>query len=100
MLEGVLDLGVLLADGSIYPAELIGEDRGRDLVVLKTQIPREKLNPLLNTRGEVIGVNTVTIIRRVGKLDYGALGVGFTIPSSLAARHLPEMIAGPLLTRP
>jgi 2-alkenal reductase len=166
VVDGVLDPGVVLADGSVWTAELVGEARDRDLAVLETQIPREKLHPLmlgdssalrvgeqvvaigspfglerslisgvvsfvgrrieipgefviegaiqtdaainlgssggplLNARGEVIGVSTVTIIRSVGKLDYGALGVSFAIPSSLVARHLPEMISGSLRAKP
>ena len=166
VVEGVLDPGVVLADGSIHPSELIGEDHSQDLAVLTTRIPREKLHPLklgdsdalqvgqqvmaigsplglertlttgvvsfigrrievpgefaiegaiqtdaainvgssggplLNTSGEVVGVNTVTIIRRIGKLDHGALGLGFAIPSNVAARLLPEMIAGGLRARP
>jgi S1-C subfamily serine protease len=166
VVDGMLDPGVVLADESIYPAELIGGDRRQDLAVLETQIPSEKLHPLrlgdssalqvgqqvfaigspfglersltsgvvsfvgrrieipgefaiegaiqtdvainvgnsggplLTTSGEVIGVNTVAIITRIGRLDYGALGVGFAIPSSLSAQLLPEMIAGSLQARP
>jgi S1-C subfamily serine protease len=48
----------------------------------------------------VVGVSTVTIVKKVGRLDYGAFGVGFAIPSSLAARLLMDMAKGSLRAQP
>ena len=50
--------------------------------------PGNSGGPLLNSRGEVIGINTM-IASSVGQSS----GVGFAVPINTAKRHLPQLIA-------
>ena len=52
-------------------------------------------DPLINDNGIVIGINTAAEIGATG-----ADGIGFAIPSNLAAKLLPDLIAGKTVTRP
>ena len=57
--------------------------------------PGNSGGPLLNDQGMVIGINTAAEIGATG-----ADGIGFAIPSNLAAKLLPDLIAGKTVTRP
>jgi S1-C subfamily serine protease len=50
--------------------------------------PGNSGGPLLNSRGELIGVNTV-----IYSPSGGSIGIGFAIPVSTARRAVPELIA-------
>jgi S1-C subfamily serine protease len=50
--------------------------------------PGNSGGPLLNTRGEVIGINTL-----IFSPSGGSVGVGFAVASNTARRWLPELIA-------
>jgi S1-C subfamily serine protease len=57
--------------------------------------PGNSGGPLLNEQGNVIGINTAAEIGATG-----ADGMGFAIPSNLAAKILPDLIAGKTVSRP
>ena len=57
--------------------------------------PGNSGGPLLDDQGMVIGINTAAEIGATG-----ADGMGFAIPSNLAAKLLPDLIAGKTVTRP
>jgi S1-C subfamily serine protease len=57
--------------------------------------PGNSGGPLLNSHGEVIGINTA-IASRTGQNS----GIGFAIPSNLVARIVPELIAHGRFIRP
>lgn len=56
--------------------------------------------PLLDTKGEVIGVNTRAMLGEVGDHEHGSVGVGFAIPANAARGLLSELIGGRLRTKP
>ncbi|MBN1490700.1 MAG: Do family serine endopeptidase [Phycisphaerae bacterium] len=53
--------------------------------------PGNSGGPLVNMRGEVIGINTA--IKR-NPLLAGFVGIGFAIPSKMVKQYLPDLIAG------
>ena len=57
--------------------------------------PGNSGGPLLDNQGNVIGINTAAEIGVTG-----ADGMGFAIPSNLAAKILPDLIAGKTVSRP
>jgi S1-C subfamily serine protease len=57
--------------------------------------PGNSGGPLLNSHGEVIGINTA-IASRTGQNS----GIGFAIPSNLVARIVPELISHGRFIRP
>ena len=57
--------------------------------------PGNSGGPLLDENGNVIGINTAAEIGVTG-----ADGMGFAIPSNLAAKILPDLIAGKTVSRP
>jgi putative serine protease PepD len=68
----------------------------RDVIQTDAAInPGNSGGPLLNSRGEVIGINTA-IFSPTG----GSVGIGFAIPVSTAKRFLPELIAKGRVSHP
>ena len=66
--------------------------RGRPTEVIQTDAainPGNSGGPLLNLRGEVIGINTAIVSDRSSNV-----GVGFAIPSNVVRELLPELRAG------
>ena len=59
--------------------------------------PGNSGGPLLNSAGEVIGINTA-IERISGQQGFG--GIGFAVPASTAARDLDRMLAGETIQHP
>ena len=57
--------------------------------------PGNSGGPLLDNQGNVIGINTAAEIGVTG-----ADGMGFAIPSNLAVKILPDLIAGKTVSRP
>jgi len=57
--------------------------------------PGNSGGPLLDDQGNVIGINTAAEIGATG-----ADGIGFAIPSNLAAKILPGLISGQTVNRP
>jgi S1-C subfamily serine protease len=57
--------------------------------------PGNSGGPLLDNQGNIIGINTAAEIGATG-----ADGIGFAIPSNLAAKILPDLIAGKTVSRP
>jgi putative serine protease PepD len=57
--------------------------------------PGNSGGPLLNSEGEIIGINTA-IISQSG----GSVGIGFTIPVNTAKKLIPELIAKGYVTYP
>ncbi|PWH15513.1 MAG: 2-alkenal reductase, partial [Ardenticatenia bacterium] len=55
--------------------------------------PGNSGGPLLNIQGEVIGINTAIVpnINLLGERSF--LGIGFAVPSNMARRVVPELIA-------
>lgn len=56
--------------------------------------PGNSGGPLLNSEGQVIGINTAI------EADSDARGVGFAVPSDVAKRVLPDLLAGKEVSRP
>ncbi len=50
--------------------------------------PGNSGGPLLNSRGEVIGLNTA-----IFSPSGGSVGIGFAVPINTAKRHLPQLLA-------
>lgn len=83
-LEKTVTLGVVSAKGRDIRAGSDGQEY-RNLIQTDTAInPGNSGGPLLNTDGEVIGINTAII-------PY-AQGIGFAIPISVAKRNIDDLI--------
>jgi S1-C subfamily serine protease len=79
----------------------IGDESGLVPQVIQTDAainPGNSGGPLLNSRGEVIGVNTAifTPTGQFGAAQFA--GVGFALPINLVKQYLPELKAGKTLT--
>ncbi|MFH1382338.1 MAG: trypsin-like peptidase domain-containing protein [Chloroflexota bacterium] len=57
--------------------------------------PGNSGGPLLDVQGTVIGVNTA-----IETSMSGAIGIGFAVPSNVAQRVLPDLMAGNTIARP
>jgi 2-alkenal reductase len=93
-LEGTLTTGIISALGRSLPTES-GAFRIPEIVQTDAAInPGNSGGPLLNSQGEVIGVNTAIVPRRGGTFgsERSFLGVGFAVPSNLAKRVVPSLI--------
>jgi serine protease Do len=89
-LDHTVSVGVISAN---RPSHL-GVAQGRSADVLQTDAainPGNSGGPLLNLRGEVIGINTA--IATTG-LSQGNMGVGFAIPSNSVRELLPQLRSG------
>ncbi len=93
-LTGTVTTGVISAKGRSYPA-----DSGRtirDMVQTDAAInPGNSGGPLLNSDGEVIGINTA-IESPVG----ASVGIGFAVPVNTAKQYLSRMVAGEQIQHP
>ncbi|MFZ8812941.1 MAG: S1C family serine protease [Thermus aquaticus] len=79
----------------------IGDESGLVPQVIQTDAainPGNSGGPLLNSRGEVIGINTAifTPTGQFGAAQFA--GVGFALPINLVKQYLPDLKAGKTLT--
>lgn len=93
-LTGTVTTGVVSAKGRTLPA-----DSGRPIRdMLQTDAavnPGNSGGPLLNSSGEVIGINTA-----IESPVQGSVGIGFAVPVNTAKRYLPQMLAGEQVQHP
>jgi serine protease Do len=88
-LAHTVTVGVISAVGRPFP---VSEGRWQDVLQTDAAInPGNSGGPLLNLRGEVIGINTAIISNG---LTPGNVGVGFAIPIDLVSELLPELKGG------
>lgn len=94
-LEGSITVGVISGVGR----PLRGVVAGRVITnMLQTDAainPGNSGGPLLNSKGEVIGINTA-----MESPSYGATGIGFAIPINTAKSVLPSLLQGEEVRRP
>jgi S1-C subfamily serine protease len=91
-LAGTLTTGIVSALGRSLPTET-GTFRIPEIIQTDAAInPGNSGGPLLNSHGEVIGVNTAIVPRRSSFGERSFLGVGFAVPSSLAKKVVPHLI--------
>jgi 2-alkenal reductase len=91
-LSGTLTTGIISALKRSLPTET-GAFRIPEIIQTDAAInPGNSGGPLLNSHGEVIGVNTAIVPRRTALGERSFLGVGFAVPSNLAQRVVPSLI--------
>jgi 2-alkenal reductase len=91
-LAGTLTTGIISALGRSLPTES-GAFRIPEIIQTDAAInPGNSGGPLLNSKGEVIGVNTAIVPRRSTFGERSFLGVGFAVPSNLAKKVVPHLI--------
>ncbi|HKV43043.1 MAG TPA: trypsin-like peptidase domain-containing protein [Blastocatellia bacterium] len=61
--------------------------------------PGNSGGPLLNSRGEMIGINTA-IYSPDGQGNGGSIGIGFAVPVDLAKKIIPDLLAKGYVSRP
>jgi len=61
--------------------------------------PGNSGGPLLNDRGEMIGINTM-IYSTSGSQQAGSIGIGFAVPVDLAKKTIPTLISKGYVPRP
>lgn len=90
-LNGTLTTGIISALGRRLPTET--RFNIPDIVQTDAAInPGNSGGPLLNSQGEVIGVNTAIVPRLSDLGERSFLGVGFAIPSNLVQRVVSGLI--------
>jgi len=96
-LERSLTVGVISSVGRVRPSG-VGRRSIPNMVQTDAAInPGNSGGPLLNSHGEVIGINTQ--IQTSGGVR-GNMGVGFAVPASAAKRALPELMVGRRVEHP
>lgn len=92
-LEGTLTTGIISSLGRTLETRYGVVD---DIIQTDAAInPGNSGGPLLNTRGEVIGVNTA-IVSRTGE----SAGIGFAVPVNTLRRILPDLLEHGRVLRP
>ncbi len=89
-----LTTGVVSALGRVMPAETGRVIRN----IIQTDAainPGNSGGPLLNSAGEVIGINTA-----IQSPVRGSVGIGFAVPINTARRFLPQVMAGGVVKHP
>lgn len=90
-LQGSITVGIVSGIGRSIPGSTSRNMTG----IIQTDAainPGNSGGPLLNSRGEVIGINTA--------IEASANGVGFAIPISTAKKILPELLKGGSIKTP
>jgi serine protease Do len=88
-LAHTVSVGIISAVERPFPVS-----EGRSTQVLQTDAainPGNSGGPLLNLRGEVVGINTAIIS---GQQQAGNVGIGFAIPINLVRELLPQLRTG------
>ena len=86
-LSHTVSVGVISATARSFP---IAEQRFADVLQTDAAInPGNSGGPLLNARGEVVGINTAIY---TDSRQAGNIGIGFAIPINVAKRVVPELI--------
>jgi serine protease Do len=99
MLQQTVTVGVLSARGRVINAGESDLFRLGDLIQTDASInPGNSGGPLVNTRGEVIGIN-VAIASPGATMVPVNIGIGFAIPSNVAQLVLPQLIKGGKVAR-
>lgn len=93
-LQGTVTTGVISSLGRTLRAE---NDRLMSGIIQTDAAinPGNSGGPLLNSRGEVIGINTA-----IFSPSGGSVGIGFAIPINTAKRLIPELIAKGRVSHP
>jgi len=93
-LERTVTVGVISSLGRTY-ASSSGRSI-RDMIQTDAAInPGNSGGPLLNSNGEVIGLNTA-----IESPVQGSVGIGFAIPINTAKNNIDDMIAGKTISHP
>jgi len=93
-LASTVTTGIVSAIGREFPS--IGRI---ELPMIQTDAainPGNSGGPLLNSRGELIGVNTAIVAGISMSGQAGNLGIGFAVPAQILAENLPALEAGGL----
>ena len=91
-LEGTLTSGIISALGRSLPTEQ-GAFRIPEIFQTDAAInPGNSGGPLLNSQGQVIGINTAIVPNRSAFGERSFLGVGFAVPANLVKRVIPSLI--------
>src|SRR6188472_2177323 len=86
-LSGTITTGIVSQQGRLLPNPDTGFSIPNTIQTDAAINPGDSGGPLLNTKGEVIGMNTA-IFSRTGAYS----GVGFAVPSNTIAKEVPVMI--------
>ena len=90
-LQGSITVGVISGIGRSIPGAT--SRNMTDIIQTDAAInPGNSGGPLLNSRGEVIGINTA--------IEAAANGVGFAVPINTAKKALPELLKGSTIRTP
>src|SRR5882672_5055134 len=87
--EHTVTVGVISATSRAFP---VSNGRTNDMLQTDAAInPGNSGGPLLNLRGEVIGINTAIITNARSE---GNIGIGFAVPSNTVRELLPQLHQG------
>lgn len=86
-LSGTLTTGVISQKGRLLPNEVTGYSIANTLQTDAAINPGNSGGPLLNMKGEVVGMNTA-IFSSTGVYS----GVGFAVPSNMLSKEIPVLI--------
>jgi len=90
-LQGSITVGIISGTGRSIPGST--SRNMTDIIQTDAAInPGNSGGPLLNSRGEVIGINTA--------IEAAANGVGFAVPVNTAKKVLPELLKGGTIRTP
>ncbi|MGL4608976.1 MAG: S1C family serine protease [Trueperaceae bacterium] len=93
-LASTVTTGIVSANNRETPFNSIGGIRVPMVQTDAAINPGNSGGPLLNSKGEVIGVNTAIIPGSSGLGQAGNLGIGFAMPSNILAENLDALRSG------
>jgi len=97
--EGTLTTGIVSSLGRKVPGENGAMMEG--LIQTDAAInPGNSGGPLLDSRGDVIGINTMILGSQVGNGESGSIGIGFAMPINRAKSMLEEYRSTGQISRP